>query len=118
MTTRVLLGGLLLASCGEGAVSVTPPVMQITTGVPATRELSTTLTTEAPTRIDRVGLTADGLVAVSAAGRIYEVDGTSLVQRNLYADEDDPTELGTVHRLAPRSSGGAWIAAENGLFAL
>ncbi len=72
----------------------------------------------APASVDGLGGTNAGSVALFAGGRVYEWIGGRLEPRTLYAVGSDPTSLGAVHAIAPRHSGGAWVAAESGLFVL
>ncbi len=68
--------------------------------------------------VERLGATAAGHPLVVVEGAVHEVLTSGLVARALFAAPGDPTALGAVSALAPRAAGGAWIAAEGGLFAL
>lgn len=68
--------------------------------------------------VSAVGMSKDGNLVLVAGDRVYELTAGELVQHNLYAEGSDPTSLGAVKAIVPRSSGGAWLAAANGLFVL
>ncbi len=68
--------------------------------------------------VSAVGMSKDGNLVLVAGDRVYELTAGELVQHNLYAEGSDPTSLGAVKAIVPRSGGGAWLAAANGLFVL
>src|SRR5581483_4207675 len=53
-----------------------------------------------------------------AGGFVYQRTAGVLTLKNLYAEADDPQATGAVKQIAPRAAGGAWLAADNGLFVL
>lgn len=68
--------------------------------------------------VSAVGTSTAGDLVMVAGDRVYERTAGELTQRNLYAQGTDPTLLGDVSAIIPRGAGGAWLAAENGLFVL
>ncbi len=65
-----------------------------------------------------VGVDFDGNTVVVVGGTVQRYRAGQFESFLLYADEGEPTSLGAVHAIAPRQTGGAWIAADNGLFVL
>lgn len=66
--------------------------------------------------VDVVGPSSSGRLVVASGDAIFEVDGALVEERPLYATGDDPVAIGAVHAISRRQAGGAWVAAESGLF--
>jgi ligand-binding sensor domain-containing protein len=69
-----------------------------------------------PAAVDQLGASGSGAVIAIADGKAYEITAGRIDLRILYAVGDEPTSTGAVSAVAPRLGGGAWIAAERGLF--
>lgn len=68
--------------------------------------------------VTAVGTSSQGNLVMVAADRVFELTAGELVKKPLYAEGLDPTSLGAVRHVIPRSAGGAYLAAEHGLFVL
>jgi hypothetical protein len=55
-------------------------------------------------------------IVVEAGGVVRVLRGSTLERRRLFAGPGDPVFLGRVHAARPRRGGGAWLAADAGLF--
>lgn len=117
---RLLSTSLAATACGADRHRSTVPSAEITfeDRAPAVGALSVEAAIDLGARIDIIGLSEEGNVLAIAEGEIFEISRTEATRRSLYAAPGDPTALSTVYGVTPRRAGGAWLAAEAGLFAL
>lgn len=85
-------------------------------GTPAAFTTTEALTAEGT--VQRLGVTGEGHLVAAVDGGLYELTGGLLEARTLYAGAGDPSSTGAVYAVAPRIGGGAWVAAEAGLFSI
>jgi hypothetical protein len=110
---------ILLCACGGDPVD--PPNRTELTVVKAAGSPSTFASSEALTAggtVEAIGISGEGRVLVVFDAQVHELSSGLFEPRSLYVGEGDPAALGTVHRIAPRLGGGAWVATEAGLFAV
>jgi hypothetical protein len=109
------------SGCG-GKSTQAPPAgaaeVEVKPGAPGAAPATRVEALEMDGRVGVLGGSSSSHVLAAVGGEIYEVDAGKLVHRALYAEGDDPTALGAVYAIAPRLAGGAWIAAEKGVFLL
>ena len=116
--TSVAIG--LVAACGSEGTDLPNPNSELNV-VKGAGTAATFATTEALTAggtVEAIGVSGDGHLLVLFGGQLHELTGGLLEPRSLYVGEGDPEAMGRVRRVTARVGGGAWIAAEAGLFAL
>lgn len=87
------------------------------------RTLTQTMVAEAPSRTvtlsgapEVLGVGADGQPVAGIEGGLWAITGAGPERRRLFAGPGDPVFLGQLRTLSPRPAGGAWLAADAGLF--
>lgn len=113
---------VFLAACGGGddEGDLNPPASEVDvrSEVPRDGTISARSSLTAAAAVTALGTDSTGGIVTVAGAHTYQVGSEALALRNLYAGPGEPTSMGDVHALAPKSSGGAWIAAGSGLFIL
>jgi hypothetical protein len=108
---------VVVVACGKPPEPPPPQLTVVTgTGDPGSALAQSEL--DAPGTVTALGLTQEGDLVVVADGLVYQRVAGELVLKNLYAEASDPQSLGAVKQIVPRVAGGAWLAADNGLFML
>jgi hypothetical protein len=119
ITSTILLALFGCGGKGNQAPPIGPPAeVEVKAGAPAPMTASTVDALDATGGVSVLGVTSKNNVLAVSGGEIYEVDTGMLVHRSLYAESGEPTSTGEVHAITPRAAGGAWIAADNGVFLL
>lgn len=115
-----LAASLAFAACGgDGGGdnnNVDTSEVDVRSGAPAEGTISAMSALEAESAVEALGIDSDGRVLAVAGSTTYEVDTSTFEARALYAGPGDPTATGHVFAVAPKMEGGAWIAADAGLF--
>src|SRR6185436_19390570 len=107
---------VLAASCGNPPPPKEDPKFTVVSGPAVAGSALMEEELAAGGTVTAVGMSKDGNLVMVASDRVFERVGGVLTRRSLYAEGSDPTSLGAVSAIIPRGAGGAWLAAENGLF--
>lgn len=108
-------------ACGEGGgedIIEEELEVAVREGAPSERTVSAMSALEASAAVEALGTDDRGRVLAVAGSMTYEVGANTLDARALYAGPGEPTGTGRVYSVVPKMDGGAWIAAESGLFIL
>ena len=106
-----------LCSCGEDAAAPNGPTpIAVERRVPVRISWQETGSVPAADRPAAIGSDRDGRTLAAIGGQTYLVDAAVLTDRPAIADENAPTAVGEALRIRPRSAGGAWVAADSGLW--
>jgi ligand-binding sensor domain-containing protein len=109
----------LASACGSERDPAPPKSeLAIVPGAGTTAAFSSSEALTADGSIEAIGTSGAGHLLAVVTGQLHELEGGVLEVRSLYVGTADPEALGNVHAIAPRIGGGAWIAAEAGLFGL
>ena len=73
---------------------------------------------DASSPIDALGLTQEGRTLIVSNDRVYENRVDALEMRAQFSSDGDGAPIMSPRSISPRSSGGAWIATDAGLFFL
>ncbi len=68
--------------------------------------------------IEDLALDAQGELLVSTGSQLYQMAAGQLSVRPLYAEPQEPQTMGKILAMSPLADGGAWVAAEEGLYTL
>jgi ligand-binding sensor domain-containing protein len=119
MRRSLCIGLSLIAACGGEAEDLPNPSAEarLITAVPQ-RATAAPSSLQLDGAVLSLGADAEGHLTLLAGGAVFSLIGAELIERSLYAAPGDPAALGSVHAIAQRSGGGAWIAADAGLFRL
>lgn len=111
---------LLLAACSGEAPDPQlrePTLLEVDATSPSSASFAIQSTVPVAGAIEAIGASRSGAPIVAVDHRVYELVADVLEWRPLYT-EDDGTALVDITAIAPRSDGGAWIAADGRLFVL
>src|SRR5262249_54108189 len=108
------------AACGGdgGGGVVQPSEIDVREGAPSGGTISAMSALEADAAVEALGIDNNKNVVAVAGAQTFAVAADALELRALYAGPGDPETTGTVHAVVPKMDGGAWIAADAGLFIL
>lgn len=109
-----------LTACGEdgGGDIIEESEVAVREGAPSEGTISAMSALEASAAVEALGTDDRGRVLAVAGSTTYEVGANTLEARALYAGPGEPTSTGRVHSVVPKMDGGAYLAAESGLFIL
>lgn len=105
-----------LAGCGGGQGSPDPQSYRELSAQAAPGLWADQEALAAPVPIEALGLTSAGQVALAGASTAYVLGTGAFEARALFAEGTDPLSTGRIFGLAPRMEGGAWLAADAGVF--
>jgi hypothetical protein len=114
---RILWLLLVFSGCGPGALAPSDGLTRVDTA-PLEGQAPAALTVDLARPVEGLGRDAEGTAIAVAGGEIHELASGQAVRRQLYSTGSDPSSLGALKAIAPRSAGGAWLVAANGLFLL
>ena len=105
-----------LGGCGGGQPSPDPESYREVSAQAALGQWASSEALSAPVRIEALGLTNAAQVVLGGGSTAFVVSSGAFEARALYAEGADPLSTGRIFGLAPRMEGGAWLAADAGVF--
>lgn len=120
LTPTLLVGiaALTAMHCGDPDPSVSPRDYRAIVGVPAAGAWTSTQSMTVTDTVQRLGQTNERDVVAVFDGRVHQTRGDDLEMRIRYVSDGEPLSYGVVRDIESRHTGGAYVAADEGLFLL
>lgn len=108
-----------LSACGgKSAGPSVAPEIEVRSGALQTGSLPAARMIAARSAVELLGASSAGQVLAVVGGQLFAVADDRLELRALYRQDGDPASMGRARSIAARAAGGAWVAADAGVFVL